>query len=63
MDSLWKELCDQCTEIKEESDQQLKEEEIVLDFTKQIHGNYSVSVPSVDICIAYSAVVGGELAT
>ncbi len=67
MDSLWKELCDQCVEIKDTSDQQTtKERDLVLDFTKQINGNLSVAnvpTPTVDICIAYSAVNGRELAT
>ncbi len=67
MDSVWKELCDECPELQEGSlDQQRKqEEEIVLDFTNDIRGNNKSEgevPPPVDICIAYSPLNGVQLA-
>ncbi len=62
MDSLWKELCDECPEIKDETDQQITGKKEELDFTKDIKGNYGGSGPQVDICIAYSTINGPGLA-
>ncbi len=59
---MWKELSDQCLEIKDSPSEQKTEEQVMLDFTKQINGKYSGAVPAVDICIAYSPLNGSKLA-